>query len=110
MSKSYEVTNSKSGHSFGFYAGTSAEDAIEACVHEAGYSSVAAMCATLETECELSAERIVTVPADADEDDCLQAAADKYAAANGLEGWDLSPRWEDSSVRDTVVLTIPEHA
>lgn len=113
MMKTYEVFNQLSGHSFGFYAGTSADDAIESCVRDAGYSSVATMCSELDQPCELRASRVVPVPADSDEDDCLQAAADRYAAAHGLEGWDLSPRWEhgsNDSVRDTVILTVPDHA
>jgi hypothetical protein len=42
----------------------------------------------------------------ADHDDCLGAAAD-FAAAHGLEGWDLDPRWEDDQ-RETIVLAVPE--
>lgn len=44
-----------------------------------------------------------------DQDDCLQAAADDYAKAHGLEGWDLDPKWEDNQ-RDVIVLTVPDHA
>lgn len=40
MLKSYEVMNTVSGHSFGFYAATSEEDAINTCCHEAGYTDV----------------------------------------------------------------------
>ena len=53
-----------------------------------------------EREVRISAARYV------DYDDCLAAAADDYAAANDLEGWDLAPRWEDEQ-RDTIVLTVP---
>ena len=42
----------------------------------------------------------------ADYEDCLAAAADDYAAANDLAGWDLSPCWADDQ-RDTIVLTVP---
>ena len=41
-----------------------------------------------------------------DRDDCLQAAADDYSAAHGLDGWDLSPQWLDNQ-RDTITLTAP---
>lgn len=44
-----------------------------------------------------------------DFDDCLQSAAADYAEAHGLEGWDLSPRWEDRE-RDVIVLTVPDRA
>lgn len=53
-----------------------------------------------EREVRISAARY------ADYDDCLAAAADDYAAANDLAGWDLSPRWADEQ-RDTIVLTVP---
>jgi hypothetical protein len=45
----------------------------------------------------------------ADHDDCLQVAAADFAAARGLEGWDLDPKWADSQ-RETIVLTAPEWA
>ncbi len=53
----------------------------------------------------------ITIPAAQydDCDDCLQAAADDYAAAHGLQGWDLSPRYEDAQ-REIIVLTVPHHA
>src|SRR5690606_18243279 len=41
-----------------------------------------------------------------DHDDCLTAAAEDYAAEHGLDGWDLSPRWE-SEQREHIVLTVP---
>lgn len=44
-----------------------------------------------------------------DADDSLQAAADDYAAAHGLAGWNLSPRWADSQ-RDEILIDTPEHA
>lgn len=44
-----------------------------------------------------------------DQDDCLQAAANDYAQAHGLHGWDLDPQWEDEQ-RDNIVLTVPDHA
>lgn len=51
MSK-YEVINLVSGHSFGIYEADSEESAIEACVIDAGYKSVAQMKETLETTCD----------------------------------------------------------
>lgn len=41
-----------------------------------------------------------------DHDDCLTAAANDYAEAHDLVGWDLAPRWEDNQ-RDVIVLTVP---
>lgn len=41
-----------------------------------------------------------------DYDDCLTAAAEDYAAAHDLDGWDLSPRWEDEQ-RDHILLDVP---
>ena len=41
-----------------------------------------------------------------DQDDCLQAAADDYAEAHGLQGWDLAPKYEDEQ-REVIVLTVP---
>lgn len=50
-----------------------------------------------------------TVPADADQDDCLTAAADGYIAEHpSLRGYDLAPRWTDDDTRETVTLTIPQ--
>ncbi len=53
----------------------------------------------------------ITVPAAdyVDADDCLQAAADAYAATHDLGGWDLSPRWTDEQ-RDSITLTVPAFA
>lgn len=50
----------------------------------------------------------VRVPAAryADHDDCLEAAAEDYAAEHDLEGWDLSPRWADDQ-RDEILLSVP---
>ena len=43
-----------------------------------------------------------------DSDDCLADAARDYAAAvEGLDGWDLDARWEDSQ-RETILLSVPE--
>lgn len=42
----------------------------------------------------------------ADHDDCLTAAAQDYAEAHGLQGWDLAPKWEDNQ-REYIVLTVP---
>lgn len=56
----------------------------------------------------------VTVPADPDQDDCLEAAAAAYVADHPeLEGWDLSPRWavdEGGEMREAIVLTVPAWA
>lgn len=42
-----------------------------------------------------------------DQDDSLQAAADDYAAAHDLAGWDLAPKWEDEQ-REVIILTVPD--
>lgn len=42
-----------------------------------------------------------------DYDDCLTAAANDVAEERGLQGWDLSPRWEDDE-RDTILIDVPE--
>ena len=42
-----------------------------------------------------------------DDDDCLLAAAESYAADHDLVGWDLEPRWGDAD-RTIIVLTVPE--
>lgn len=44
-----------------------------------------------------------------DHDDCLQAAANDYAKAHGLQGRDLDPKWEDEQ-REVIVLTVPDRA
>ena len=44
----------------------------------------------------------------ADEDDSLAAAAAEVAAERGLDGYDLSPRWEDDQ-RETILLDVPAH-
>lgn len=49
----------------------------------------------------------ITVPANADADDCLADAAEAYVADHpGLKGYDLSPRWADET-RETVTLSVP---
>lgn len=49
----------------------------------------------------------IVVPANPDLDDCLAGAAEAYVADHpDLEGYDLAPRWTDSS-RDHVTLIIP---
>lgn len=111
--KTYEVANIRSAQSMGFYPAPSAADAVAACVREAGYQSVEDMQAELQQGCQLQASRVVLVPAAAysDEDDSLAAAAEAYAELHGLHGWDLSPRWaggREDSVRDTIVLSVPE--
>jgi hypothetical protein len=55
----------------------------------------------------MSNQITITVPADPDSDDCLQAAADQYVAEHPeAAGWDLRPRWTDDD-RDEVELTVP---
>jgi len=50
----------------------------------------------------------ITVTADPNSDDCLQAAVDSYVAEHPeAAGWDLSPRWADDDDRETVELTVP---
>lgn len=61
MSK-YEVSNSKSGHSFGVYEADTAEAAIEAACMDAGYASQAEAEAAMERASELVA---VEIPASA---------------------------------------------
>lgn len=56
----YEVINRRSGHSFGVYEAADEHAAIEACVKDAGYESVADMQETLGQQCEL--EAVVTLP------------------------------------------------
>ena len=52
-------------------------------------------------------EKTITIRANADVDDCLTEAAERYIASHPeLEGWDLDPRWGDES-RETVALTVP---
>lgn len=49
----------------------------------------------------------ITVPANADADDCLRAAVDAYIAEHPeAAGWDLLPRWADED-REEIVLTVP---
>ena len=54
----YEVFNPKSGHIFGVYEGATQRDAIEACVKDAGYSSIDDMEDSIGQGCELHAERM----------------------------------------------------
>ena len=50
----------------------------------------------------------VTVAADADQDDCLSAAAAEYISEHPeCEGYELCPVWGDEN-RETVQLTVPE--
>ena len=42
-----------------------------------------------------------------DFDDCLTAAADAVATKLGLEGWDLSPRWDSDDLRDEILVDVP---
>jgi len=54
---------------------------------------------------------LVLVPSNADEDDCLTAAADTYLLDHPeLQGYDLSPRWTDDDTRESITLTIPAWA
>jgi hypothetical protein len=54
----YEVSNSKSAHSFGIYEAESAEAAIEAACRDAGYSSKAEAEAAMGRESELVAAEV----------------------------------------------------
>lgn len=50
----------------------------------------------------------IVVRADADQDDCLSAAAASYVEEHPeLGGYDLAPRWQDEDDRTIVVLTVP---
>lgn len=42
-----------------------------------------------------------------DSDDCLGAAAAEYAAAHGLDGWQVSAAWVDDANREEIALTVP---
>lgn len=54
--KHFEIFNPASGHSFGIYEAQTEEDAIAACVKEAGYLSVAEMLRSVgQLTCELQA-------------------------------------------------------
>jgi hypothetical protein len=109
MSKTFEVANRISGHSFGFYAAADAGAAINACCSEAGYTDVRDFLESTGAEAShLVATPVAVIDAApfAGHDDCLTAAAVDYAEKHGLQGWDLSPRWEDSQ-RGTIVLTVP---
>jgi uncharacterized protein YegP (UPF0339 family) len=57
MSK-FEVSNSKSGHSFGMYEADSPEAAIEAVCQDAGYTSKAAAEEAMGHESELIAVEV----------------------------------------------------
>lgn len=57
MSK-YEVSNNKSGHSFGVYEADSAEAAIEAACKDAGYDSKADAEAAMGRDSELVAAEV----------------------------------------------------
>ena len=57
MSK-FEVSNSKSGHSFGVYEADSAEAAIEAACQDAGYTSKAAAEEVIGHDSELIAVEV----------------------------------------------------
>jgi anti-sigma regulatory factor (Ser/Thr protein kinase) len=58
---SYEIINTTSGHSFGVYEGATEQEAIEACVRDAGYKSTEDMQQQLGQPCEL----VATVHVDA---------------------------------------------
>jgi len=50
----------------------------------------------------------IIVPADPDQDDCLEAAAETYIRNYpALEGWGLAPRFASETDRESVVLTVP---
>lgn len=51
--------------------------------------------------------KIITVPANPDLDDCLTGAAEAYVAEHPeLAGWYLEPRWADET-REAIELTVP---
>ena len=54
----YEVSNTKSGHSFGVYEADSAREAIEACCRDAGYASKAEAEEVMGHESELVAVEV----------------------------------------------------
>ena len=54
----YEVSNSKSAHSFGVYAAESADAAIEAACKDAGYNSKADAEAAMGRDSELIAVEV----------------------------------------------------
>jgi hypothetical protein len=52
----------------------------------------------------------IDVSANADADDCLADAAERYVADHPeVAGYDLAPRWTDDE-RETVTLTVPRWA
>ena len=54
----FEVFNPNSGLTLGVYPGGTDQDAILACVKDAGYASIEDMEASLETDCELMAQAV----------------------------------------------------
>ena len=51
--------------------------------------------------------KTITIPANADADDCLTDAVERYLDAHPeAEGYDLAPRWADET-RETVALDVP---
>lgn len=56
----------------------------------------------------MSAKTTIRLPAKKyeDHDDSLSVAAEEYAAAHSLNGWDLDARWADEQ-RDEILLTVP---
>lgn len=55
----------------------------------------------------------IVVAADADQDNCLAAAAEAYIEEHpALAGWDLAPQWEggEDGDREQIVLSVPEWA
>ena len=52
--------------------------------------------------------KTITIPANADADDCLAEAVERYLAAHPeAAGFDLDPRWADET-RETVALDVPD--
>lgn len=54
----YEITNARTGHSFGVYEAESAEQAIDACCKDAGYESKADAERQMGRESELTATEV----------------------------------------------------
>jgi hypothetical protein len=82
----YQVSNSKSAHSFGIYAADSAEAAIEAACIDAGYNSKADAEAAMGRESELVA---------------VDVSAEEYAADFDLFAQYIDPDGVTGLTRET---------